>query len=52
MFTTACCYYASQLGLISPLWDDEKMLPQRLGAEGAFSVHQPPPDDGGTHHSV
>lgn len=43
---TACC--ASQLGLICPLRDEE-MLPERFGADAAVSVHQPPPQDGGTH---
>jgi len=39
-----------QLDLTSPRRDEEK-LPQRLGAEGALSKNQLPPDYGGTHHS-
>lgn len=50
MFITACCHGASQLDLVFPRRDEE-MLPQRLGAEGALSVHQLAPDYGCTHHS-
>lgn len=41
----------SQLGFFLPLRDEE-MFPQRLGGEGAFFVHYPSPEDGGTHHSL
>lgn len=44
--TTRCS--ASQLHLIPP-GRDKEVLSQRLGAEGALSVHQLPPDDGGPH---
>ncbi len=43
--------FASQLSLIFPLRNEE-VFPQRLVAEGAISVHQLPPDNGGTHKSL
>lgn len=50
-FINTICYHASQLALSFPLRDEE-MLPQRLRAEGAFSVYQSSPEDGGIHHSL